>query len=259
MTYPFPADQIQNHRFHGLIQGTFTVNDEGHLLLQTSFGTIGLLARKGGSGPRSSFAARKQHQNHPNSVVNAYGYPRTSDNGTIVTMELCSWFVDGSPEPDDYEGIARRFQLGQLFLCGRVRDQDASGLITAKVKSDIPGVGRRQWFVTGRCLSPVEIGSKTLFVGWAAPDGTLMLQVDRVITPAGRKTVRASDTAPSVRPAAEPRDQSQLSSRQSKPASPSSELKRLRSPGPNGQQPSPGSLPGPAPTRRPAALQRPQR
>ena len=81
MTYPFPADTINAHRFHGLIQGTFELED-GVLRLRAAHGLIRLYPRPGNGG-RTFHAARLQQQNHPDAVINVYGYPRTDDDGCV--------------------------------------------------------------------------------------------------------------------------------------------------------------------------------
>ena len=96
-------------------------------------------------------------------------------------MELCSWFVDGAPAPKDYEGIARKFTPGQLYLCGRVRDLK-DGLVTVKVKSQVAGKEFR-WLATGQLAGTATIGSKVLFTGGLSADGLLVVRPIETVSP----------------------------------------------------------------------------
>lgn len=144
--FPFPADTIQDHRFHGLIEGTFEM-DGDHVQLKTTFGAIRLMPRGGKGGARAFYAAWKNAENHPDAVIRAYGYPRTTPAGMVHRMELCSWHLAGSPPPNAKTSLAHRFEPGQLFLCGRVRALK-DGLVTVKVTSVVAGRELR-WWVNG--------------------------------------------------------------------------------------------------------------
>ena len=203
MNYPFPADTINAHRFHGLIQGTF-INNEGKLQLQTSFALVRLYPYFGKRGKHILLSGFKHLNSHPNDAINVYGYPHTNDDGKVARMTFVSWHVEGNtpPENQDQQQISRRFEPGQIFLCGRILKGRSKELLTVKVKSVIPGVGLRYWLITGRCIGQQPlIGSKTLFLGWIAPDGTLMLQVEKMVTPPGEKTRRpAFPKKPAIAP-----------------------------------------------------------
>ena len=260
MTYPFPADTINAHRFHGLIQGTFELED-GVLRLRAAHGLIRLYPRPG-SGGSTFHAARLQQQNHPDAVINVYGYPRTDDDGCVRRLEVGSWFVDGSPRPENNQCIARNFKPGTVYLCGRVR-QVKDGLIVVKVKSAV-GAKQLRWFVTGQLAGkPPVIGSKTLFAGGLMSDGLLVLRPLEMISPAGEKTRRPAAvrgrtaTAPAVHPSAAGRDRNQPLPGRATPASPASEPKRQPRQPVIRQKPQPESPPDSV--SRPAALQRPQR
>ena len=186
--FPFPADEIKNHRFHTLIQGTFEL-DEHRLRLRTEFGVIGLYPVDH-SGNRALHAGRAHHQESPDAVVFAYGYPRVKD-GCIHGMQLCS-FHTGDKQPAK-DSVAARFMPGQVFLCGRVKEAtpNGGGPVTVRVKTRIPGAGDRRWDVQAFCLDHVRKQSKTLFHGWIAEGGKLFLKVEKEITPPGQKTRRS--------------------------------------------------------------------
>lgn len=186
--YPFPADTIQNHRFHGLFAGSFTI--DGHQVkLQTSFGLLNLFPLEGKGGKRAVLAAKNQQLHHPESEINAYGYPRVK-GGKLIGLQLASWHVVGSEGSDGPPPISRRFAPGQIFLCGLVKEisPNAGGPIKVRVKSEIPGVGQRWWDIDAFCLDAARLHSKTLFHGWVADDSRLFLKVEQEITPPGRKT-----------------------------------------------------------------------
>lgn len=179
--FPFPADQIENHRFHGLIQGTFEL-DHGALRLRTTHGLLRLYPRPGKGGGSAFHAGRKQHQNHPGLIVNAYGYPRTDSDGVVRRLEMMSWFLEGSAAPEGFGGISRKFSPGQLFLCGRVRKIE-DGMITVKVKSTVAGKLFR-WFVIGQLAgAKPTVGSKTLFAGGLSAGGQLIVRPLQEVSP----------------------------------------------------------------------------
>lgn len=195
--FPFPADTIRNHRFHGVLQGVF-VTDDGIIRLQTPFGLLRLYPRQGKTGKRPLRAAYRNHEAFPDAVVNVYGYPRTSDAGVIERLEMVSFHVPGSPEPDGPLPLSRKFQPNQLFLCGRVREL-RDGLIQVKVKATVGGRDL-SWRVTGMLAGkPPALHSKVLFECGLAADGTLVVRPLEVITPAGRPTssteIRSRKTA----------------------------------------------------------------
>ena len=184
--FPFPSNTIKNHRFHGVLQGVFDT-ENGIIRLQTAFGLVRLYPRPGKSGKRPFRAAYRNHEAFPDAVLNVYGYPRTSDAGIVERLEMVSFHVSGSPEPDGPLPMSRKFQPNQLFLCGRVR-QLKEGLIQVKVKSTI-GDRDLSWRVTGMLagFSP-SMHSKVLCECGLATNGMLVVRPLEVITPAGRST-----------------------------------------------------------------------
>ena len=193
--FPFSADQIQKHRFHGVIQGNLEL-EEGALRLRTTYGLIRLYPRAGKGGGRVFRAAYAQQSNHPDTTINAYGYPRTDKDGIVRRFELISWFTEGSTPPEDYKGIGRKFSPGQIFLCGRVRRLE-EGMVTVKVKSVVAEKEFR-WLVTGRLAGKdPAIGSKVLFAGGLDADGQLIVRPLQELTPPGKPTApRPSRVAP---------------------------------------------------------------
>lgn len=199
--FPFPANTIRNHRFHGVIEGSFEIVGS-HIQLKTTFGSIRLLPRSGKNGANAFYAARKTAENHPGEIVRAYGYPRTTDAAVVDRMELCSWHLLGTPDPDGPLSVARRFQSGELFLCGRVRRLEG-GLVTVKVKSVVNGRDLR-WWVTGLLAGhPPLMNSKTLFGCGITADGLLMVRPLKTISPPvkpNRRTAPASTPKPIRKP-----------------------------------------------------------
>lgn len=136
--FPFPADTIRNHRFHGVIEGTF-VMDGDHVQLKTTFGTVGLLPRNGKGGANAFYAAKKNAANHPDAVIRAYGYPRTTPAGLVHRMELCSWHVVGTPLPAGNQSIngppLRTWAAVLVWPCSRPERRSGDG----------EGEVRREW------------------------------------------------------------------------------------------------------------------
>lgn len=185
--FPFPADTITNNRFHGVLQGTFELED-GTLRLRTPFGLIRLYPRPGKDGKRPFRAAYRNHEAFPDAELNVYGYPRTNEKGVVERLEMVSFNTVGSPDPDGPLSVSRRFEPNQMFLCGRVRGLE-NGLVTVKVKS-VVGDRDLSWRVTGMLAgkSP-QLHSKVLFSCGLAADGLLVIRPLKLITPAGRPTV----------------------------------------------------------------------
>ena len=184
--FPFPADTITNNRFHGVLQGTFELED-GTLRLRTPFGLIRLYPRPGKDGKRPFRAAYRNHEAFPDAELNVYGYPRTNEKGVVERLEMVSFNTVGSPDPDGPLSVSRRFEPNQMFLCGRVRGLE-NGLVTVKVKS-VVGDRDLSWRVTGMLAgkSP-QLHSKVLFSCGLAADGLLVIRPLKLITPAGRST-----------------------------------------------------------------------
>jgi hypothetical protein len=195
MQLPFNKSLINKNRFHGLIQGQFTEHD-GKILLATEFGSIKLYPRNnepihyGGRWPslHALFRARRQFKEDPAVVVNVYGYPRTDAAGIIYGIVMTNWFVDGKNISQNSTSLCKKFNPGQMFLCGRVKRIESNNVIRVRVKSQIPGVGLRWWDVHGTSLETVVQHSKILFMGWCEESGKLILQPIQTITPPGQKT-----------------------------------------------------------------------
>ena len=130
--FPFHADQIEEYRFHGLIEGTFEKSPERLIHLNTSFGKIRLHPTKGAKRGRAFYAANRDLENHPNQVIYAYGFPRTNPKAVIHKMELACWRYPEAPMIDS-PSVANRFQPGQIFLCGRVHQIHKDGRISVQV------------------------------------------------------------------------------------------------------------------------------
>lgn len=178
--FPFPADTINHHRFHGLIQGTL-VDVEGHIQLKASFGNLRLFPRGGKGGNRAFFAARKNLKAYPDQVVNAYGYPRTTDEGIVDRMEFVSWHTPDQ-RPTNEGSVSGRFEPGQLYLCGRVRRIEGP-LVTVKVKSIINGRDMRWWVTALLAGEAPTIGSKVLFSCGVTADGQLVARPLQEVSP----------------------------------------------------------------------------
>jgi len=206
MQLPFDASLINKNRFHGLIQGQFTEHD-GKILLATEFGSIKLYPRNnepihyGGRKPslHALFRARRQFKEDPAVVVNVYGYPRTDASGVIYGIVMTNWFVDGKNIRQDSTSLCKKFNPGQMFLCGRVKQIKSNNIIRVRVKSQIPDVGLRWWDIHGTSVGPVTQHSKILFMGWHEEGGKLILQSIQTITPPGQKTCHRDVVAEQVK------------------------------------------------------------
>jgi hypothetical protein len=186
--FPFDESLISKNRFHGLIQGQF-VEQEDKVSLLTEFGTIGLWPRPGRCFYWAISRARRQLQDNPSAVVNVYGYPRASEKGLIHAMVMTNWFsADERLEPES-KSLCRKFNPGQMFLCGRVKQIEDNGMVRVRVKSQIPGLGLRWWDIHGTSVGAVVQHSKVLFMGWHESNGRLMLQPIQTVTPPGQKTM----------------------------------------------------------------------
>jgi hypothetical protein len=189
-SFPFDESLVSKNRFHGLIQGKF-VEQDGKILLLTEFGTIGLWPRPGKRFYWTLSRARKQFHDNPNAVVNVYGYPRANKEGLIHAMVMTNWFSASEDLRPDSKSLCRKFNPGQMFLCGRVKQIEANGIIRVRVKSQIPNVGLRWWDIYGTNVGQVIQHSKILFMGWHESDGKLMFQPIKTVTPPGQKTYYA--------------------------------------------------------------------
>lgn len=186
MQFPFPADTINSNRFHGVIQGTFEL-ENGTLRLRTPFGLIRLYPRPAKDGKRPFRAAYLNLRDNPGAGVNVYGYPRTNEKGIVERLEMVSFHMVGSPDPDGPLSVSRRFEPGQLFLCGRVRGL-RDGLLTVKVKS-VLGDRDLSWRVTGMLAGEApKLHSKVLFSCGLAADGLLVVRPLKVIALPGQAT-----------------------------------------------------------------------
>ena len=186
MQFPFPADTINSNRFHGVIQGTFEL-ENGTLRLRTPFGLIRLYPRPAKDGKRPFRAAYLNLRDNPGAGVNVYGYPRTNEKGIVERLEMVSFHMVGSPDPDGPLSVSRRFQPNEMFLCGRVGGLE-NGLVNVKVKS-VVGDRDLSWRVTGLLAgqSP-QLHSKVLFSCALAADGLLVVRPLKVISLPGRST-----------------------------------------------------------------------
>lgn len=185
--FPFDEGLANKHRFHGLIQGKF-IEQDGKILLLTQFGAIGLWSRPGKRSYWALSRARRQFHENPNAYVNVYGYPRASTEGVIHAMVMTNWFLVNENLRPGSKSLCRKFNPGQMFLCGRVKQIDANGMVRVRVKSQIPNVGLRWWDIYGTSVDQVTQHSKVLFMGWHESDGKLMLQPIKTVTPPGQKT-----------------------------------------------------------------------
>lgn len=186
-SFPFDESLVSKNRFHGLIQGKF-VEQDGKILLLTEFGTIGLWPRPGKRLYWTLSRARQQFRGNPDAVVNVYGYPRASEEGIIHALVMTNWFLAGEHLRSDSQSLCRKFNPGQMFLCGRVKQVNANGTVKVRVKSQIPGVGLKWWDIHGTSVGPVVQHSKVLFMGWHESDGKLVLQPIKTVTPPGQRT-----------------------------------------------------------------------
>ena len=197
--YPFSSDQIQNHRFHGVISGRLTcINDR--LILLTSWGEIPLFYPH--RQKRGFYAAKKNWENNPDDLLHVYGFPKTNPYGLITSMQLVSFHRDGTMPTEDQNLLpfSRRFKSGQFWICGRVRSASADGMTVIRVKQMATPADQksRYWLVTGRSIERPIKGSKTLFLGFHDDRGRLVLQPERMLTPPNQKT-RLSPSSPSPR------------------------------------------------------------
>ena len=197
MDFPFPPDTIKNNRFHGVLQGTFEL-DDGVIRLRTSFGLIRLYPRPGKDGKRPFRAAYLNRKAFPGAEVNVYGYPRTNEKGVVERLEMVSFHMVGSPDPDGPLSVSRRFQPNEMFLCGRVRGLE-NGLVNVKVKS-VVGDRDLSWRVTGLLAgqSP-QLHSKVLFSCALSAEGLLVARPLKVISLPGRSTASKGSSVPSSR------------------------------------------------------------
>jgi hypothetical protein len=187
MQLPFDESLISKNRFHGLIQGQFTEHN-GKILLATKFGPIGLYPRKGKQFHHTLSRTRRQFRKNPAAVVNVYGYPRTDATGVIHGIVMTNWFTSDTVISQDSASLCRKFNPGQMFLCGRVKQIESNNVVRVRVKSQIPGIGLRWWDIHGISTETVIQHSKILFMGWHEESGKLILQPIQTITPPGQKT-----------------------------------------------------------------------
>lgn len=186
--FPFEEKLINKNRFHGLIQGKFIKQDDKMLLL-TEFGSIGVWPRCGKNFYWTLTRARQQFSKDPDAVVNVYGYPRADNTGLIHAIVMTNWFLADECLNSNSTSLCRKFNPGQMFLCGRVKQVEADGAVRVRVKSQIPKIGLRWWDIHGTTMSTVTQHSKVLFMGWHESNGRLMFQPIKTVTPPGQKTV----------------------------------------------------------------------
>jgi hypothetical protein len=184
---PFDKSLVSKNRFHGLIQGKF-IEQDGKILLLTEFGAIGLWPRPGNRFYWTLSRARYQFHSNPEAVINVYGYPRSNNKGVIHSLIMTNWFLANEVLRPDSKSLCRKFNPGQMFLCGRVKEINANGMLRVRVKSQIPKVGLRWWDIHGSSVGEVVQHSKVLFMGWHSNDGKLMLQPIKTVTPPGQRT-----------------------------------------------------------------------
>jgi hypothetical protein len=187
MRLPFDESLISKNRFHGLIQGQFTEHNK-KILLATKFGPIGLYPREKKQFYHTIFRACRQFKENPSAVVNVYGYPRTDATGVIHGIVMTNWFTSDTVVSQDSTSLCRKFNPGQMFLCGRVKQIESNNVIRVRVKSQIPGIGLRWWDIHGTTVETVVQHSKILFMGWHEESGKLILQPIQTITPPGQRT-----------------------------------------------------------------------
>jgi len=189
MEFPFDKSSITDNRFHGLFQGTVSIDQEKRLILNTNSGPIYLLQYGTKGHSRNAFWwLRKVTKAGKDSVVNVYGYPKTDYEGIVTQLVLMSFFWEGSNP--SHGGINYKFNPGQMFLCGRVRQVNKDGMIAVKVKANKPNPKFRFCYINGRTSSDAWLNSKTLFMAWTDDSLRLQLQPIQVITPPGMKTTR---------------------------------------------------------------------
>ena len=186
-SFPFDESLVGKDRFHGLIQGKF-VEQDSKILLLTEFGTIKLWPRSGKCFHWASSRARQQFRDNPDAVINVYGYPCASEEGIIHALVMTNWFIADEHLCSNSQSLCRKFNPGQMFLCGRVKQVNTNGIVRVRVKSQIPGVGLRWWDIHGTNLGTVVQHSKVLFMGWHESDGKLVLQPIKTVTPPGQRT-----------------------------------------------------------------------
>ena len=185
------AEQIKNHRFHGVLSGRLTcINDR--LILLTSWGEVPLFFPR--FKTNAHYAAKTNALHNPDQLLHVYGFPKTSPHGVITAMQLVSFHRDGAEPSSDQNEVpfSYRFKPGTFWLCGRVRRPTESGLTVVKVNQGKPGPDgeRRFWLVTGLSTTASTQGSKTLFVGFHDDRGALVLQPHKLITPPNQKPWR---------------------------------------------------------------------
>ena len=191
--YPFATDQIQNHRFHGVLSGRITQINR-RLIVLTDWGEVPLFQPQFQAG--GYHAARKNWENSPDDLLHIYGFPRTDEYGVINSMQLVSFHSDGTePRPDqNLLPFSYRFKSGQMWICGRVRSTKPSGMTVIKVRQGIvqDGEKSRYWLVTGRSIEPPIQGSKTLFLGFHDNRGRLVMRPERMLAAPNQKTFKLS-------------------------------------------------------------------
>ena len=189
MEFPFDNSLISDHRFHGAIAGTLFLDENKKLFLATKWGVIGLIPFKTGDYQRKLFRDACKMANSVNRLrIVVYGYPKTDKHGLLTHMILINWHCEASHGKFKLSGLSHKFNVDQMFLCGRIRQVDESNQVAIKVKANQPNPHFRVCYINGKSLGPVVLHSKVLFMAWPNEKGELQMQPLKTITPPGQKT-----------------------------------------------------------------------